>query len=221
MLAKPPDDEHDFATLQRELLAFIVAHGVAGVMPSQDLLRRAGRADLERAIQAHGGMAAVAARLGLAQRGPRKPYHYWRDPANVDREVLAFIAEHGEPGVMPKKREMEQAGRSDLSVAIARGAGQRVVAARLGLRPADRRSAPDWWADFAHVEQALAAFLAEPDRPQRMPTLRELLRAGRFDLHYAVQRYGVYATAERMGLATATKQRAGPGAGGGMAGNSS
>jgi hypothetical protein len=39
-----------------------------------------------------------------------------------------------------------------------------------------------------------------------MPTLAELIAAGRFDLHYAVQRHGgVLAVAERLGWATASK----------------
>ncbi len=192
--------------LEQELLAFIAEHGVPGAMPTQQLLHRAGRHDLMRGIQVHGGSAAVGERLGLAHRGQRKPRGYWQDPANVDRELLAFIAERGQPGAMPKQKELHQAGRIDLLLAITRGGGQRAVAERLGLRPADPRRAPDHWADFANLERELRAFIAAPGRPQRMPIAAELVAAGRYDLHYAVQRHGgVLAVAGRLGWGTASK----------------
>jgi hypothetical protein len=208
MPAKPPGYWKEFATLERELLAFIDEHGVPGAMPTHQTMRSAGRLDLVRGIRSHGGMVAVGERLGLAHRGQRKTHNYWKDPANIERELLAFIAEHGEPGVMPKKREMEQAGRLDLSLAITRSGGQRAVAQRLGLRPADSRRAPNQWADFANLERELRAFIAEPGRPLRMPTLHELVAAGRFDLHYAIQRHGgVGKIGKRLGLATASNTR--------------
>jgi hypothetical protein len=73
----------------------------------------------------------VAERLGLERRSWRKPRRYWQNPANVDRDLLAFIAEHGQPGVMPTQQQMVQAGRADLSLAITRSGGQRAAAARL------------------------------------------------------------------------------------------
>jgi hypothetical protein len=103
---------------------------------------------------------------------------------------------------------MEQAGRVDLSLAITRSGGQHAVAERLGLRPADSRRAPNQWADFANLERELRAFIAEPGRPQRLPTLRELVAAGRFDLHYAIQRHGgIGAISRRLGMATASPTR--------------
>jgi hypothetical protein len=205
MPAKPPGYWKEFATLEWELLAFIDEHGVPGAMPTLQVIQDAGRMDLIRGLQVHGGLVTVGERLGLAHRGRHKPHNYWRDPENVQRELLAFIAEHGEPGVMPKKREMEQAGRVDLSLAITRSGGQHAVAERLGLRPADSRRAPNQWADFANLERELRAFIAEPGRPPRLPTLRELVAAGRFDLHYAIQRHGgIGAIGRRLGLATAS-----------------
>jgi hypothetical protein len=223
MPAKPPGYWKEFASLERELLAFIEEHGVPGAMPTHRAMRSAGRLDLASGIRDHGGLVAVGERLGLAHRGHRKPHNYWKDPENIQRELLAFIAEHGEPGVMPKKREMEQAGRIDLSLAVTRSGGQHVVAERLGLRPADSRRAPNQWADFATLERELGAFIAEPGRPQRMPTLVELIAAGRFDLHYAIQRHGgVSQISGRLGLTTASKARPPrrqPGSGARSAGN--
>ncbi len=121
---------------------------------------------------------------------------------------MAFIAAHGEPGVMPTKATLTAAGRSDLENAILRAGGQYITAQRLGLRPADTRRPHNQRADFANLERALRAFVEESGRPQRMPTLAELIAAGRFDLHYAVQRNGrVRAVAERVGLNTASARR--------------
>jgi hypothetical protein len=144
----------------------------------------------------------------LAHRGRRKPRGYWQDPATVDRELLAFIAEHGQPDVMPTQQQMVHAGRADLALAITRSGGQRAAAERLGLRPADARRAHSYWTDFTNLARELAAFVAEPGRSQRMPIARELVAAGRYDLHYAVQRHGgVLAVAGRLGWATASQLR--------------
>ncbi len=208
MRAKPPGYWNDFAVLEQELLAFIAEHGNAGVMPTHIMLRSAGRGNLSQAMHQHGGIMAVAQRLGLMYDYRCKPPRYWQDLATIDREVLDFIAAHGEPGVMPKKTALEAAGRGDLANAISRAGGHYAAAQRLGLRPADSRRAHDHWADFANLERELRAFVEEPSRPQRMPTLAELIAAGRFDLHYAVQRNGgVRAVAERLGWRTASAQR--------------
>ncbi len=194
MPAKPPGYWDDIAVLERELLAFIAEHGAPGVMPTHTMLRSAGRGDLSRAMHQHGGIMAVAERLGLMYDSRCKPPRYWQDLAVIDREVLAFIAAHGEPGVMPKKATLTAAGRRDLENAISRGGGQYVT--------------PNHWADFANLERELRDFVEKPGRPQRMPTLGELIAAGRFDLHYAVQRNGgVRTVAERLGVQTASAQR--------------
>ncbi len=207
MPAKPPGYWNDFAVLERELLAFIDEHGGPGVMPTQQMLHCAGRHDLMRGIQVHGGVGATGDRLGLAHRGRRKPHGYWQDPANVDRELLAFVAQHGQQGAMPTQQLMVQAGRADLALAIARSGGQRAVAERMGLLPADTRRAPGYWTDLANLARELAVFVAQPGRPPRMPARAELLAAGRYDLTYAVQRHGGFsAVAERLGWRTASGQ---------------
>jgi hypothetical protein len=109
---------------------------------------------------------------------------------------------------MPTQQQMVQAGRADLSLAVTRGGGQRAAAERLGLRPADARRAPGYWTDFANLAREMVAFVVEPGRPQRMPIATELVAAGRYDLHYAVQRHGgVVAVAERLGWGMASHRR--------------
>lgn len=58
----------DFEVLRSELAGYIFDDGVPGVMPTAAELIEAGRRDLVRAMQTHGGQKNVAARLGLARR---------------------------------------------------------------------------------------------------------------------------------------------------------
>jgi len=58
----------DFQVVESELAGFIFDDGTPGVMPTAKELIRAGRRDLVRAMQMHGGQKNVAARLGLVRR---------------------------------------------------------------------------------------------------------------------------------------------------------
>jgi len=58
------------------------------------------RSDLEKAILAHGGMAAVAKALGWPVKArQRRPNGYWDEVDNVRQEIDAFIRASGlQPG---------------------------------------------------------------------------------------------------------------------------
>ena len=192
-----PAHDHDFATLAAELRAFAATQGKPDTMPMLRELRAAGRADLVWALQRQGGSHAVALRLGLAT--VRKSYGYWQDPAALERELRAFIAEHGEDGVMPSRAKLEAAGRGDLVTAMARSGGATAVAARLGLRLA--KNPHGYWQNWANVEAEVRAFVEAQGQPGVMPTTAELLAARRFDLYYGISRNGGWrAVAERLGL---------------------
>lgn len=196
----PADDATELQRLERELAAYIECYGAPGMMPSHIQLQRRGRGDLVAVITNAGGFAVVAERLNLTFV-PRRPRGYWQDPANVDREVLAFAAQTDRPHIMPSGDVLVRAGRNDLALAVNRNGGTYAIAKRLGLRlsrPINRRN---HWDDFDNLASELRAYLAEPGRPQRMPTYPELQAAGRFDLKYAIERNGgIYAVAERLGL---------------------
>ncbi len=123
----------DFSNLEQEILAYIQEHGVVGVMPTQEQLKKAGRHDLTNAIWKHGGYQSVAERLGLELAYTAKPPRYWDDFAHLERELLEFIIKHGNHGVMPKQQELKKAGRSDLNSAISKHGGFLTVARRLEL----------------------------------------------------------------------------------------
>ena len=58
------------------------------------------RSDLEKAILAHGGMAAVAKAMDWPVKArQRRPNGYWDQIENVRQEIDAFVTENGlQPG---------------------------------------------------------------------------------------------------------------------------
>lgn len=58
----------NFDTVKRELHGFIFDDGTPGCMPTQSELIKAGRRDLVRAMQIHGGQKMVARKMGLARK---------------------------------------------------------------------------------------------------------------------------------------------------------
>ncbi|EME30616.1 magnesium chelatase [Galdieria sulphuraria] len=63
----------------------------------------------------------------------RRESHYWCRLENVRKELLAFIYEYGQPGVMPTRAELLRAGRGDLLRGMTIHGGQKVVARDLSL----------------------------------------------------------------------------------------
>jgi SAM-dependent methyltransferase len=211
-------DWDDFAILERELLAFIDAFGIPGVMPAYREFVGAGRTDLYKALRKYrGGPTAVAKRLGLVDRHPlpdasaSKPPGYWKDFANVEPAVRHVVAVRGEPGLMPTGQEFEDAGFSGLAQAIVKHhGGIDAVARRLGLS-AERqaRVRNKGLDDVATFERALLTFIAEHGEAGRMPTLAQFKQHGRSDLGRAIRRHhgGVRAVADRLGLALGYKKQ--------------
>src|SRR5579859_2439315 len=120
----------------------------------------------------------------------RRPRNYWTDFANVERELRAFIAEHGTPGVMPTPREMAAAGHSTLVEAIAKHGGQFAIAQRLNLTGRPVNHSGTYWQDFNNVERELRAFLAKRTSPTLMPTQRDFHESGRADLLHGIWLHG-------------------------------
>ncbi len=190
----------DFANVTSELQNFIAEHGVSGVMPTQNDLTRVGLSSLANAIDYHGGIYAVAQRLGLCLSHTQHPNGYWDDFVNVERELLAFVSEHGTPGVMPSRGDLRQAGLHDLNGALEKHGGTPAVAKRLNLKP--KIKPMGHWDDFTNVEKALSAYIAEHGIPGVMPTHSELQRAGQSSLSIVITKKhgGVAHVAERLGL---------------------
>eukprot|EP00741_Cyanophora_paradoxa_P010711 tig00020538_g10353.t1 len=137
---RPRNHFADFENLRGELLAFVEANGTPGVMPKSRTLRDARRVDLLKAITLHGGVGEVARKMGLEiQHKEAKPWGYWDKMANMERELTAFIEEHGAPGYMPTREAMRGAGRVDLARAVDKYGGLVQVAHMLGLKLSRKR----------------------------------------------------------------------------------
>ncbi|KAG8457851.1 hypothetical protein KFE25_005120 [Diacronema lutheri] len=186
-------DWADWDVLASELFAFVATNGTSGVMPSAAELRTHGRGKLVHAIHKHhGGQKAVAARLGLRRRAraPEReqvPRGFWVEPANLERELLAYARG-------ARAREVAAAARYR-GVPLAHVAAEASTnAASAGARTLVRA---------APLDAAASPPSSAPanERPLTMPTSRALVAAGRTDLHRAICAHGGYfEVAARYGL---------------------
>lgn len=166
---------------------------------------------------------SAAAAAERRQRRARKPHRYWSDQRNVVRELHAFLrtSSDGDAGVtrtMPTKRELERAGRVDLSRAVLRRGGFARVAQAAGLRT-QRRRRGYWSGDLERVCRALREYVSQRqgcgaastacgEHAVAMPTHAELVAAGRGALAHAVAQHGGYAeVAAVLGWRAARRRR--------------
>lgn len=117
------------ATLAAELRAFMREHNLTA-MPTSDTLRQAGRNDLNDAVTKLGGYPYWAEKLGVPGSGKRPP-HFWT-LEQIKLALEAFNAERGTPGLMPRQRDLQEAGRYDLVKAIQEEGGAHAVALQFG-----------------------------------------------------------------------------------------
>lgn len=207
--AKPRGYWTSVANLRSELLAFAIAaasahgDGAEPRMPTQAELLAAGRADLHRAITVHHGGYFSAGALVRLPRADGRVRRDWASLGTVASELEAFCRENGTVGEMPSHLQLQACGRSDLLNAMHRHHGSmHLVAEQLGLRVRPGYAFRDWL-EFENLAREIRAFLAtaEGADPAVMPTSFELRRAGRYDLHCAVQLHaGFFNVARRMGL---------------------
>ena len=192
---------NDFAHVEQELHEYLQEQGTPDVIPTQSELSKAGRHDLINAIKKHGGFTTVSQRLGLHQHLSGKQSGYWKDFANVERELRSWITAHGLPETMPTQQMLRQAGQPGLSTAITKHGGSQAVAQQLGLTYTYTSKPAGYWNDFNNIEQAVNAFIEEHGTPGIMPTRGELRNAGWHDLEIALGKHGgSLAIAEQLGF---------------------
>ena len=126
------------------------------LMPTRAELRAAGRADLERAIEAHGGPVKVAGRMGWGTKYKRKPKGYWLSFENVAAEILQYNEQDpSRDGVMPSVAQLKESGSFGLAKAVEQFGGMMEVGELLGLEVRSRRGGKGPWHD--HVAEVARA----------------------------------------------------------------
>lgn len=145
----------------------------------------------------------------------RRPYGYWKDPANRVKEIVEFAEAQNDPQRMPTERELREAGRIDISNAIRRNGGWQQAAKEsnlvlssisrprsiylaycVNLRPGTIMKPYNFWKDFENLKQELQAFIdgfysrnkGEADR--KVPLMKDLELAKRYDLIRAIHNHG-------------------------------
>jgi len=198
---RPPGYWERWENLAHEFLEWAREHDQVGVMSTSNELTATGRADLVSAAYKHGGLLAVADKLGWQTGQGQHRFSSWADVAAA---VHQFVADHGEKGVMPSTEQLLQHGRSDILRAIYKwGGGLTQAALRLGLECRYPREIK--WRVWSQFAPELEAFVAQWGNPGVMPGTTIFRTAGRSDLLRVIQLYhgGLARVARRLGLAYA------------------
>ncbi len=167
----------ELTNLVRELRAVAAALGMPEVMPTQTQLLAVGHSSLVRAIHFHGHFEEIARNAGLRFTLNTKPSGYWNEET-IKQEILEFNRERGVQGIMPKRRDLEQAGKDDLASAIDCHCGYRKLAAAFGLELPYRKQAAGHWDRPETVDAAVLALVRERGTPGVMPTAAQLREWG-------------------------------------------
>ena len=143
----------DFRHVQKRLLTFVNNNHLAGVMPSVQLLQSYGRMDLVYGIALHGGVMHVADKVGLDVVYPKHAPEFWQNPANVKKELQAFMLTQPLEArqCMPSSVALVQAGRADLATVVRDHGGWVYYAQMLGLRFAFEVRRQGFWQRESNV----------------------------------------------------------------------
>ena len=203
----PANHFRDFPPLETALLEFVAEHGTANMMPTKVLLDTHRRSGLGNAMQLHhGGMAAVADRLGLEMAQGHLPNHHWGDFEVVGRELLLWVEQRGTPGTMPAEAQLYVSGRADMAQGISRHhRGYKAVAAALGLIPGSNPPFVEpiaCWREWEGVLAEMPAVSKACGVPGWMPTQLQLVANGYSSLANAIYKQygGLYKFAARLGF---------------------
>ena len=198
---KPHGYWNDPARLERAILDFISEQGLEDRLPSYQELEAAGHNDLIGAIVRYGGIQELTKRLNLKTASEQKPAGYWQEFRHLRAELREFIAEHGQPGIMPTVTQLREAEREDLVQAIIFHGGTTAVSQQLGLIRIKVKKPMGYWQDFNNIEREVRAFILHYGEVGQMPSQRDLERAKRNDLAAAIKRHGgLTAVADRLEL---------------------
>ena len=132
-----------------------------------------------------------------------------------DFEILRdeLEATYGETKMIPSRSELRASHRTDLEKALSAHGGAANVAKRMGWESRSRSRKPrGYWNSIENVKNEIDEFILSSDLPPGvMPLKNDFVRANRFDIARAIEKWGgVYELAEQLGYQLAqTSQTSG------------
>ncbi|XP_050368836.1 uncharacterized protein LOC126786922 [Argentina anserina] len=125
-----------------------------------------------------------------AQR-PRVP-GLQKDIEVLKAELLKFIAEHGQEGFMPMRKQLRLQGRVDIEKSITRMGGFRKIATLMNLSLAYKHRKPKgYWDSLENLQEEISRFQRSWGMdPSYMPSRKSFERAGRYDIARALEKWG-------------------------------
>ncbi|KAJ1387784.1 START-like domain superfamily [Sesbania bispinosa] len=142
------------------------------------------------------------------QQRPRVP-GLQRDIEVLKSELLKFIAEHGQEGFMPMRKQLRLHGRVDIEKAITRMGGFRKIATIMNLSLAYKHRKPKgYWDNLENLQEEISRFQRSWGMdPSFMPSRKSFERAGRFDIARALEKWGGLHEVSRLLSLKARRQR--------------
>ncbi|CAK8579033.1 unnamed protein product [Lathyrus sativus] len=115
-----------------------------------------------------------------------------RDIEVLKSELLKFVAEHGQEGFMPMRKQLRLHGRVDIEKAITRMGGFRKIATMMNLALAYKYRKPKgYWDSLENLQEEISRFQRSWGMdPSFMPSRKSFERVGRFDIARALEKWG-------------------------------
>ncbi|XP_058731122.1 uncharacterized protein LOC131602914 [Vicia villosa] len=115
-----------------------------------------------------------------------------RDIEILKSELLKFVAEHGQEGFMPMRKQLRLHGRVDIEKAITRMGGFRKIATMMNLALAYKNRKPKgYWDNLENLQEEISKFQRSWGMdPSFMPSRKSFERVGRFDIARALEKWG-------------------------------
>jgi hypothetical protein len=191
---KPRGYWQDYANTRKEFEDFLaiwrITAGEPNGVPTQDMIRKAGRQDLIAAMQLHGGMQRLAQELDLARFSMRRAGGGAVSGVSSGRHkrfqarLWSFIAVNGTSGYMPSNEVLNNFGCRDLAAEVDSLGGTVKIAKRFGLKPQRRP------VSLQLIEESLIKFVATSGLSGVLPSKETLLASGRADLDAKLDEIG-------------------------------
>eukprot|EP00210_Caulerpa_lentillifera_P003686 g3519.t1 len=183
----------DITNVDHEIRNWMWRHQITSRLPKHHELRQTRCSSLSRAIVEHGGLHVFSKRMGIPcfYEQERKPFRYWTDLNNVEKELNDWCEKHGMKNEFPTREQLRETGANCLSVAIRYHGG--IESLSILLKKKQKRHGRKYWENDTNFKNALLPFLEKgPDGHVYLPRQSELVRRNRSDLLGAIKRRGGY-----------------------------